>query len=83
MTHVVQHEPEPSKKKCFSLAMCFHGGYLRQWRHHGQDHGREARQQHRRTDRAKPVINLPREQRKRRGEDCAHRRIARERGSRD
>jgi hypothetical protein len=79
MTHVVQHEPEPSKKKCFSLAMCFHGGYLRQWRHHG----REARQQRRRTDRAKPVIHLPREQRERRGEDRAHRRVARERRSRD
>jgi hypothetical protein len=35
--------------------MCFYGGYLWQWRHHG----REARQQRRRADHAKPVIHLP------------------------
>ncbi len=52
---------------------------LREWCHHG----RQPRQQRRRADRTEPVVHLPREQRERRGEDRAHRRVARERGRRD
>ena len=77
MTYIVQHEPERGQE--FPMSQLWgdrHDEYdLREWRHGGRD----PREEHRRADRSKRVVHLPREQRERCSERRAHRCITRER----